>query len=170
MNELKKSKISNIDNLYDKIAQRIEIAKRNVAIKINNEMTILYWNIGKEITENVLNNNKAEYGKAVIKRLSQRLTLEYGQGYGMRNIFRMIKFYEYFGDFEILSTLSAKLSWSHFVELLQIEDNLKREFYATMCVNESWSVRTLRERINSALFERTAISKKPDEAIVNELQ
>lgn len=170
MNELKNAKINNIDNLYNKIAQRIEIAKRNVAIKINNEMTILYWNIGKEITKNVLNNNKAEYGKAVIKRLSQRLTLEYGQGYGMRNIFRMIKFYEYFSDFEILSTLSAKLSWSHFVELLQIEDNLKREFYATMCVNENWSVRTLRERINSALFERTSISKKPDETIINELQ
>lgn len=167
MNELK---ISNIDNLYDKIAQRIEIAKRNVAIKINNEMTILYWNIGKEIIENVLNNNKAEYGKSVIKKLSQRLTLEYAQGYGMRNIFRMIKFYEYFDDFGILSTLSAKLCWSHFVELLEIEDNLKRDFYVTMCVNESWSVRTLRERINSALFERTAISKRPDETIVNELQ
>ena len=170
MNELKEPKITNIDNLYNKIANRIEIAQRNVAIKINNEMTILYWNIGKEITENVLNNEKAEYGKAVIKRLSQRLILEYGQGYGMRNIFRMIKFYEYFSDFEILPTLSAKLSWSHFVELLQIEDNLKREFYATMCVNENWSVRTLRERINSALFERTSISKKPDKTIINDLQ
>ena len=62
------------------------------------------------------------------------------------------------------------MSWSHFVELLQIEDNLKREFYATMCVNEKWSVRTLRERISSALFERTAISKRPDETIINELQ
>lgn len=168
MNELKKSKIANIDNLYDKIAQKI--AKRNVAIKINNEMTILYWNIGKEITENVLNNEKAEYGKAVIKNLSDKLTGEYGQGYSRANIFRMMKLYEYFSDFDIFSTLSRKLSWSYFVELLQIEERLKRGFYTTMCVNEMWSVRTLRERINSALFERTAISKKPDETIINELQ
>ena len=81
-------------------------------------MTLLYWNIGKDITDNVLNNQKAEYGKAVIKKLSQKLTIEYGRGYSRANLFRMLKFYEY------------------------------------------WSVRTLRERIGSALFERTAISKK----------
>ena len=82
----------------------------------------------------------------------------------------MMKFYEYFNDFEILSTMSRKLSWSHFVELLQVQDKLKREFYATMCSNEFWSVRTLRERISSALFERTAISKKPEQTIINDLQ
>ena len=82
----------------------------------------------------------------------------------------MIKFYEYFDNFEKISTLSRKLSWSHFVELLQIPDKLKRDFYATMCSNEYWSVRTLRERVASALFERTAISKKPEETIINDLQ
>ncbi len=82
----------------------------------------------------------------------------------------MLKFYEYFTDFEKFSTLSRKLSWSHFVELLQVQDKIKREFYATMCSNEYWSVRTLRERIGSALFERTAISKKPEETIINDLQ
>lgn len=81
----------------------------------------------------------------------------------------MLKFYEYFPDFEILSTLSTKLSWSHLVELLQIPNRLKREFYATMCSNEYWSVRTLRERIGSALFERTAISKSQEETIINDL-
>lgn len=160
----------NIDDLYKRIVALIENAKSNVAIKINNEMTFLYWSIGKDITENVLNNQKAEYGKSVIKKLSQRLVIEYGRGYGERNIFRMVKFYDYFKDFKILSTLSAKLSWSHFVELLQIQDNIKREFYATMCSNEFWSVRTLRERIGSALFERTAISKKPEQTIINDLQ
>ena len=82
----------------------------------------------------------------------------------------MLRFYEYFPDFNILSTLSTKLSWSHFSELLQIEDKIKREFYYTMCINENWSVRTLRERISSALFERTAISKKPEQTIINDLQ
>lgn len=70
-------------------------------------MTFLYWNIGRDITENVLNNQKAEYGKSVIKKLSKKLVSEYGRGYGERNIFRMLKFYDYFPDFEILSTLST---------------------------------------------------------------
>lgn len=170
MNELENVDNVNIDDLYNRIVTLIENAKRNVATKVNDEMTLLYWNIGKDITDNILNNQKAEYGKAVIKKLSQKLTIEYGRGYSRANLFRMLKFYEYFTDFEKFSTLSRKLSWSHFVELLQVQDKIKREFYATMCANEYWSVRTLRERIGSALFERTAISKKPEETIINDLQ
>lgn len=170
MNNLESKENIDIDNLYKKIVQLIENAKRNVAIKVNNEMTILYWNIGKDITENILKNQKAEYGKSVINKLSQKLVIKYGKGFGERNIFRMIKFYEFFPEFEILSTVSTKLSWSHFVELLQIQDKLKREFYVTMCANELWGVRTLRERIGSALFERTAISKKPEQTIINDLE
>jgi len=170
MKELENIDNIKIDDLYNRIVTLIESAKRNVAVTVNNEMTILYWNIGKYITANVLNNQKAEYGKAVIKKLSKKLVSEYGRGYGERNIFRMLKFYDYFPDFEILSTLSTKLSWSHFVELLQIPENLKRDFYATLCANEFWGVRTLRERISSALFERTAISKKPEQTIINDLQ
>lgn len=160
----------NINKLYDKIVTLIEETKRNVVIRVNNEMTSLYWHIGKNVTENILKNKKAEYGKEVIKKLSNKLIIEYGRGYGERNIFRMVKLYDYYSDFEILSTLSAKLSWSHFVELIQIPDKLKRDFYATMCLNENWTVRVLRERIESALFERTAISKKPEETIINDLQ
>ena len=170
MGKLEKIDNINIEDLYNRIVLLIENAKRNVAAKVNIEMTFLYWNIGKDITENVLNNQKAEYGDSAIKKLSQKLVIEYGRGFGQRNIFRMIKFYDYFSDFEILSTLSSKLSWSHFVELLQIKDKLKREFYATMCVNELWTVRTLRERMDSALFERTAISKKPEKTIINDLK
>lgn len=170
MNELEKQDNITVNNLYDRIVTLIENAKKTVAQTVNNEMTLLYWNIGKDITENVLKNQKAEYGKSVINKLSQKLTFEYGRGYSERNIFRMIKFYEYFNNFEILSTVSTKLSWSHFVELLQISDNLKREFYATICANENWSVRILRERIDSALFERTAISKKPEQTIINDLE
>lgn len=80
----------------------------------------------------------------------------------------MLKFYEHFSDFEKFSTLSRKLSWSHFVKLLQIDDKIKREFYITICANELWGVRTLRERIGSALYERTIISKKPEETIKND--
>lgn len=170
MNKLESINCTNFNNIYNKICERIENAKENIAIKVNNEITLLYWSIGKDITENVLNNEKAEYGKSVINKLSQKLSIEYGNGYSRANIFRMIKLYEQFSDFEIFSTLSRKLSWSHFVEILQIKDKLKREFYVTMCINENWSVRTLRERIDSALFERTAISKKPEQTIINDLK
>lgn len=170
MKDLNNIKSVNVDKLYNQITVLIENAKKNVAIKINNEMTILYWNIGRYITKNVLYNEKPEYGKAVIESLSKKLVQKYGRGYSVRSIRKMLKFYKYFNDIAIWPTLSTKLSWSHFVELLQIENKIKREFYCTMCMNENWSVRTLRERISSALFERTAISKKPEQTIINELQ
>lgn len=121
MNKLESTNNIEIEEVYNKIVGLIENAKRNVAIKVNSEMTFLYWNIGKDITENVLKNQKAEYGKTVIKELSEKLTKEYGRGYGERNVFRMIKFYDYFTDFEILSTLSTKLSWSHFLKLYLLQ-------------------------------------------------
>ena len=120
------SKNVNINDLYNRITELIEIAIRNVAAKVNSEMTLLYWNIGKDITDNVLKNKKAEYGNSVIKKLSQNLTLKYGRGYSRANLFRMIKFYEYFNDFEKFSTLSRKLSWSHFVKLLKIEYKMQK--------------------------------------------
>ena len=94
----------------------------------------------------------------------------YGQGWSERNLAYMVKFAETFTDHGILQTLCAKLSWSHFKDLIYIEDPLKREFYAQMCRHESWSVRTLRRKINAMLFERTALSRKPDEVIVHELR
>lgn len=125
MNKLENIDNINIDDLYNRIVTLIENAKRNVAIAVNQEMTLLYWNIGKYITDNVLKNRKAEYGKAVIQKLSQKLIIEYGRGYSKANLFRMIKFYQYFNNFEKVSTVSRKLSWSHFVELLQVQDELK---------------------------------------------
>lgn len=166
----KLEKNNNINNLYKKIVSLIENTKRNVVTKVNSEITLLYWSIGKDISQNILRNQRAEYGKYVIDELSQKLTLNYGTGYSRANIFRMIKFYNYFPTLKIVATVSQQLSWSHFIEILKIKNNIKREFYTTMCLNENWSVRTLRERIASALFERTAISKKPEETIKNELQ
>ncbi len=102
--------------------------------------------------------------------LSAKLTEEYGNGYSQRNLASMAKLYDYFPDENILQTLSAKLSWSHFIEMLGIKDPLQREFYYTLCINESWIVRQFKERINSMLFERTAISKMPELTIQNDLK
>lgn len=101
--------------------------------------------------------------------MSERLTAEYGKGFEKSSVFKMVKFYQEFPEYEKVATLSQQLTWSHFVELLPIEDELKRDFYAAMCKNENWSVRTLRERKKSMLYERTAVSKLPEETIANEI-
>ena len=106
---------------------------------------------------------RAEYGEQIVATLSPQLTAEYGQGFAERNLFRMIQFAEVFPDGEIVATLSRQLGWSHFVELIPLDDPLKRDFYAEMCRVERWSVRTLRDKIGGMLFERTALCKKPDE-------
>jgi predicted nuclease of restriction endonuclease-like (RecB) superfamily len=160
----------NIKFLYKEIVKAIDNSKRNVVKAVNSEMVVLYWNIGRIIKTEILQSEKAEYGKSVISDLSKDLTKEYGKGYSQRNLFNMVKFFETFQDEQILQTLSAKLSWSHFVKIFYIEDDLKRDFYTIMCINEHWSVRTLTDRINSMLYERTAISKKPELTIRNDLK
>ena len=98
--------------------------------------------------------------------MSERLTAEYGKGFEKSSVFKMVKFYQ---EYEKVATLSQQLTWSHLIEQLPIEDELKRDFYATMCKNENWSVRTLRERKKTMLYERTAVSKLPEETIANEI-
>jgi predicted nuclease of restriction endonuclease-like (RecB) superfamily len=158
-----------ITTLYTNIKSIIDTSKQQATIQLNNTMVLSYWEIGKELKEEILKDKRATYGKEVVKKISEKLTLEYGRGYSRSNLERMMKLYTFF-DKEICATLSHKLSWSHFIEFIKIKDELKREFYITMSVHERWDVRTLRERINSMLFERTAISKKPELTIRQDLE
>lgn len=105
----------------------------------------------------------------MVDTVAAGLTAEFGNGFGRRNLFRMIQFAEQFSDEQIVSTLSAQLSWSHILELLVVKDDLSRRFYTEMCRLERWSVRVLHDKINGMLFERTALSKKPEELIRQEL-
>lgn len=130
---------------------------------------MLYWHIGQRINQHILNNERAEYGKEVVKNLSKSLTEQFGKGWSRRNLSYMMQFAIAFPDIQIVQSLIAQLSWTHFTKLFVIDDPLKRDFYATMAAQERWSTRTLEERIGSLLFERTAISKKPDETISQEL-
>ena len=159
-----------LSSLYNNVASLIETTKEKVYHSINTELVVLYWNIGKTIKEDIIKVERAGYGEKVVEGLAKELSEKYGKGYSKRNLFRMVKFYEAFTDFKIVTTLSALLTWSHFVELISIEDSLKREFYATLCSSERWSVRTLRERKSSMMYERTAISKKPELTIINDLK
>lgn len=158
------------NHVYEQIVGAIEIRKRNVVNTVNAEMVQLYWQIGQLVVNQILKGQKAEYGKSVVEKLSKELTMQYGKGYSVRNLFQMIKMYEVFPDEGILQTLSAKLTWSHFTLLITIEDDIKRDFYSTMCINERWSVRSLKERMQSMLYERTALSKKSEETIINDLK
>src|SRR5262249_10290943 len=135
----------------------------------NSELTMLYWRIGDRLRKEVLRERRAEYGRQVVDSIAIRLTTEFGNGFGRRNLFRMLQFAEQFPDEAIVSALSAQLSWSHVIELLVVKDELARKFYAEMCRLEHWSMRTLRDRINGMLYERTALSRKPEELIRQEL-
>ncbi|MEE6075122.1 PDDEXK nuclease domain-containing protein [Avibacterium paragallinarum] len=159
----------NEHQLVGEISQLIQNSKQRVAVTVNAELTLLYWHIGQRINQHILQNERAEYGKEIIKNLSKSLTEQFGKGWSKRNLLQMIKFANVFNQIEIVQALSAQLSWSHFVQLSTLDSPLKRDFYATMAAQERWSTRTLEERIGSLLFERTVISKKPDETISQEL-
>ncbi len=164
-------KLSNISgNLLNSIIGLIDTTRHYVAKTVNQELTLLYWNIGKSINEDILNNTRADYGKKVIPFLSQELTERYGAGFNKRNLQSFIKLSIVFQDVTILHTLCAKLSWSHLRNIIYIENPIQREFYIQMSIHERWSVRVLQERIDSMLFERTAISQKPEQTILNELK
>ncbi|MCT7443690.1 PDDEXK nuclease domain-containing protein [Aliarcobacter cryaerophilus] len=156
-------------NLLNELKSLIETTKQNVAISVNSSLTLMYWQIGYKINEDILKNSRAEYGKEILQTVSAKLTEEFGQGYSYSSLTRMMKFAQYF-TFENIATLSQQLSWSHFKELLPMEDNLKIEFYSQMSALDKWSVRTLRNRIDSMLYERTVLSKKPDELITYEIE
>ena len=164
-----KKEVTLQESLITDLRTLINEARNKVALIVNTEITLLYWHIGKRINEEVLGNQRAEYGKQIVSTVSTQLTKEYGRGFELRNLRRMMQFAQLFPDFQIVATASQQLSWSHFIELLSIKNDLGREFYLTMAASESWSIRTLRNKIDSMLYERTAISSKPEEVIKTEL-
>jgi predicted nuclease of restriction endonuclease-like (RecB) superfamily len=148
----------------------IQQARLKVAQSVDSALVILYWRIGRRIQDDILKQERAAYGEEIVATLSQQLTAEYGRGFSRYNLARMIQFAEVFPDEQIVATLSQDLSWSHFVQLFPLKDRLKQEFYAEMARVERWSVRTLRTKMDSMLFERTALSRKPDNLIAQELK
>jgi len=156
--------------LFVEVKDLIQSAKQQAAVAVNAELTLLYWQVGKRIADEVLKGERAEYGQQVIKTLAKQLTESIGKGWSSQQLRHCLRFAETFPDKEIVSTVWRQLSWSHLKQLVYIENKLKREFYLTMATQERWSTRTLSERIDSQLFERTAISKKPEQTISQELQ
>lgn len=160
----------NQDILFSDIRQIIEEARNLVSQTINVGLTRSYWSIGKRIRQDVLHGERAEYGQQIVSTLSRQLTEEYGRGWNSKQLQHFIRFFDRFPEQEIVSTLSRQLSWSHFKEIIYVDSDLAVDFYAQMCRIERWNVRVLREKIQSMLFERTAISQKPEELARKELQ
>jgi predicted nuclease of restriction endonuclease-like (RecB) superfamily len=156
--------------LFGDVRQIIEATRVRVAHSVNAELVMMNWRIGIRIHRDVLAEARAEYGEQIVSTLSRQLTAEYGAGFSRANLFHMIRFVEAWPDEVHLSALAQHLGWSHFKEILYLPDPLARQFYSEMCRMERWSVRTLRERVRGMLFERTAISQRPEAAIRQELQ
>jgi len=156
-------------NLLGDIRKMIENAREQTAQVVNSTLVIMYWRIGKRIREDVLGNQRAEYGKEILQTLSEKLTQEYGRGFDRRNLHYMVRFAELFPDEQIVNALRSQLSWTHFRELLSIEEPFKREFYAEMCRVERWSTRTLQQKIGNLLYERTAVAKKSEDMIAGDI-
>jgi len=156
-------------NLLTELRGLIDQARQHVAQTANSTLTMLYWNVGRRIQREVLQDGRAEYGEQIVSTLSTQLSREYGQGFGLRSLRRMVQFADAFPDEKIVATLSRQLGWSHFIEILPLKAPLEREYYAELCRVERWSVRTLRERIGSQLYLRTAISKQPEAVIQAEI-
>ena len=141
-------------------------SRNRVYATVNTEMLNLYWNIGKIIMEIQQGDERASYGETVLEKLSQKLTSEFGKGFSKRNLERMRKFYI---CFPIATTVSSQLSWSHYLELLKIEEEeSKRNFYIKETINSRWSVRELQRQIGSLLYERLVLSADKEKILALE--
>lgn len=157
--------------LYSEIKDLIEKSRQDVAVTVNSKLSILYWEIGNKINENVAPiDNADKYGKEIVATLRRQLQRDYGSAFSEKNLRRMMQFAKEFPDKNEVLILIKSLSWSHIKILIPVNDKLKRDFYIEMTKIEGWSTRTLQDRINSMLFERTAISKKPEKTIEHELE
>lgn len=153
-----------VENLYNDIKLLVEESKRKVYKMVNTEMINLYWSIGKMIVDKQGEAEKAKYKDYIIQELSMRLTSKFGKGFSKRNLERMRKFYI---CYPIATTMLSQLTWSHYLELIKIDDEDKRNFYMHECINSSWNVRELQRQRETLLYERIIISK--DKNKVNEL-
>lgn len=157
------------DDLLKEVRQLIDEAKQRVAVAVNAELTMLYWRVGTCIRTEVLKEQRPEYGKQVIQTLSQQLTQTYGRGWGERHVRNCLLFAERFPDPVVVNTLCLQMSWSHLQLLGAINDPLKRNFYIEVAQLENWSFRQLKARLDSMLYERTALSRKPEDTIRQDL-
>lgn len=167
---MKKNNETKKGNLLLDVCRLIEEGRLQLSYAANAALTYTYWRVGRRINTDVLKNKRAGYGKQIVVSLSRQLTAQYGKSYEEKNLRRMMQFAQIFDDEKIVVSLIRQLSWTHFIALIPIKNRLQREFYVQMCRAEGWNIKTLRQKMDGMLYERTAISKKPEALIKKELQ
>lgn len=155
--------------LYNDVCSIIDDTRHRVAAYVSSESCLMNWNVGKRIKEDILYNTRAEYGKQVLKNLSEQLKEKYGSGWGFQKLQHCVRSAYTFSEEDISHAINSHLSWTHLRSLMAVSNNLARQFYMEMCRLEHWDTRTLDKKIESNLFERTAISRRPDHIIKSEL-
>lgn len=161
--------LSSTTTLVSDVKALIEATRQRVALSVNAELTQLYWQIGTRINTELHQRGGAEYGRQTVRELAQQLEVEYGRSYAEKSLRRMMQFADVFAEAAIVATLWRQLSWSHFKLLVTIAEPLKRDFYTQLATLHRWSVRELTRQLEAQLYERTAISRKSEGAIAQEL-
>jgi predicted nuclease of restriction endonuclease-like (RecB) superfamily len=164
------SRIAHQTLLNEDVCRIIDGSRQRLATTVNAEICLLHWNIGKRIKEDVLFNQRAEYGKQILKFLATQLTERYGKGWSIFKLQHCVRAAYTFTEDEIVYAVRTQLTWTHLRTLMSIDDRLKRSFYTEMIRIEHWDTRTLDSKIDSMLYERTALSRKPEELIKQELE
>lgn len=151
------SDLMQTNSMMNEIRELLLKARQRVAVQVNTELLSTYWKVGKIIVEHEQENkDRADYGKQTLKQLSKDLTKEFGKGFSVSNLYNMRLFYM---NYPIFQTVSGKLSWSHYCELLTISDVDKRSFYEKETINSGWSIRELKRQISTSLNERLLLSE-----------
>lgn len=158
------------DHLYQGVVDIINDAKRDVIVYVNKHANMMFWHIGHFINEDMGYQQYSAYGDKILATLSQRLTALYGKGYTYSAVTRMMKVARIYNEEGMFATLSQTLTWSHFLELITIEDDTKRLFYQQMGIAEHWSVRQLRDKQDEMAYERSLIAAKPEDEIITTLE
>jgi len=156
--------------LFADLRELIVSAKRRVASTVNAESVMLYWSVGMRIRTDILKNKRATYGDELVKKSAAYLTAEFGNGWGFQTVRHCVRAAYTFNKKEIVYALRTQLAWTHLRSLMAIDDKLKRQFYLEMCAHEHWSTREMDAKIDGMLYERTAISRKPERLIRKELE
>lgn len=162
--------IKSESHLFQDLSSLIEQSRNQIAVVANSALTLLFWKVGKRISDEILNNERAEYGKQIVATISAQLETNYGRNFTEKNVRRMIKFASEFPDFKILPPLAAKLSWSHFIELFPLKSIESKQFYAQKASEGNWGKRELRNQISRKAFERSEIANIQQTQIDQSLQ
>jgi len=159
------------EKLFTELSQLIEQSRQQTAMYVNSTLTLLFWQVGKRINNEILDNQRAEYGKQIVPTVSTQLESHYGRNFTEKNVRRMMQFADIFPDFEIVVPLARQLSWSHFLILIPLKTNEQRAFYAQLAIDGTLGKRELRKQIANKTFERTTIANTQtiqiDKGIIN---